>query len=93
MATLPDPDEPALPTTSCPRCACVVITTLALDDAGALQLRCIRCDQPLDPIGGAYTALSNLDAMGYDVGAPEARRDGHGGCRGGQCGVRQPSAS
>lgn len=91
MATLPDPDEPSLPTAPCQRCACVVIVTLALDDSGALQQRCIRCDQPIDPVG-AYTALSNLDAMGYDVGATEARRDGHGGCRGGQCGVRQPAA-
>jgi hypothetical protein len=93
MSLLPDPDEAALPTASCARCERVVLCVLSASPAGELSWSCIHCDHPLDPQTGEHLSLFNLDGMGYDAGIPQPRRDHHGGCRGGQCGVRQPDPS
>ncbi|MEM1347055.1 MAG: hypothetical protein AAGI01_00765 [Myxococcota bacterium] len=80
---------------ACNSCAREVLAHRALGDEGQLVWACVVCDEVLDEFGlrSRWVTGFELDELGYVVeGLEEPDRHGGGGCRGAQCGVRQPDA-
>jgi len=80
---------------ACESCAREVLAHRALGGDGRLKWACVVCDTTLDEDGprSRWVTGVELDDLGYVVeGLEEPERHGGGGCRGAQCGVRQPDA-
>ncbi len=79
----PEVQSARFPTAHCSMCDKVVLTYIALNEAGTELRRCVDCDgaisERLEWIGA-----DEVEELGYRFGAPAEKRSG--GCGGGGCG-------
>lgn len=77
------------PIALCGTCARDVLVYVALDEAERERRRCVHCDSEVVDAGIRWATAAELEAEGYHIGAPSARKAG-GGCGGGcgTCGTR-----
>lgn len=76
-------------------CACSPWPRLCerkLDASDQLVWACTACGAEVSQMSKArWVSAGELDELGYWVdGHVDQKKEEHGGCRGGQCGVKQP---
>lgn len=84
-------DTPSFFTAPCTTCGHTTLCARALHH-DTLRWCCLSCDTPVVEAEGQWVEAAALHALGYTTPTldPPARHgDEAGGCRGGQCGVRQ----
>ena len=77
------------PVSQCARCAREVLTHVHLDEAGEPRRLCLHCDAEIDPAAVRWVEESELEPLGYALGADEEGGCGRPGCGRGNCANRR----
>jgi hypothetical protein len=84
----PNPITALFPVAQCEKCGKTVLTAVALDDDGRESRRCAHCDAQVAGRIDWITA-AELEATGYQFGAPREPTGGCGSGCGGGCSTRR----
>jgi hypothetical protein len=83
------PSEDGFPISHCGRCARDVLTHVDLDPNGEPRRLCLHCDAEIDPAEVRWAAATELEPLGYVLGADEEGGCGRPGCGRGNCANRR----